>query len=822
MGMARFRDRESDRGQDSCGKLAEAGMIARLLRKLLSVEVLGPVLVIASLQMLTYGVSSSLPGTDVRYLFAVCLLAAALGWVLSRSKLGVFSSLLLVAILGLVGIWIIGARLFLPLMDWFKAVIALAPQLIPAIREKVPVDVTQVQAAWSVTAQASSALWVRWMFWLKEVGGHVAVSDALVRNMIWSFVMWCLAAWTGWFAARRNAIRALLPGIILMALILSYSEYRIYSLWMMVVLMLLLMGVWNYKNHTLQWERRRVDYSDSILYDNAQAVIFLALLVGTISFSIPSISWRAIRDAFQNRNKNEAAEVLGIRKQTASTKSPDFQKPSLPREHLLSEGFEESRELVMIIRTGELQPVPVPSLVRDAPQHYWRGTIYDQYQGTGWVTSGTSSQNYRANAPLIPGLLDHYSLLHMDVTIRKPEGRLFWSGILYSASVPFRADWRLRPKSDLFADQSALLQSDIFTAASGAAAYQAETYVPQVTIQQLRSASTEYPDYIHTRYLQLPYELPLRVRQLATEITGGIDNPYDKAKAIESFLRRTSASALEIPAPPAERDVTDYFLFDLKKGYCDYYATAMVVLARASGLPARFVSGYSSGSYDAINAEYIVRELNAHSWAEIYFPEIGWIEFEPTASQPEIKRMEKQAEIPVAVPPATQTQKFLFKLSNTGILYWVSSLALVLLLIVLYFAVIERFWILNRAPQSAIALLYRRYYRMGRPLAGVRTRAETAIEFTSRLLDSIEGIDVPARQSQRSTSIKENAWKLTTIYLLSLFSNHEIEKTDARNALALWRRLRLQLRLARLQGSLLRFRNRIMGLRSAVTKWIKT
>jgi transglutaminase-like putative cysteine protease len=788
-------------------------MIPRLLRKLLSAEVLGPVLVAASLQMLAYGISSSLPGTDVSYLFLVCLLAAILGWALSRSKLGAFYSALLIVILGATGIWILGARLFLPLLEWVKTILELRIQIIPTIRENIPIDWTQVRDAWAVIATASAALSTRWQLWLGDIGRNVTVNDALVRNMIWSLLMWCFAAWTGWFAARRNALFALLPGILLMAFILSYSEYRIYTLWMMVVILLLLMGVWNYKNHTMQWERRRVDYSDSILYDNAQAVIFLALLVGTISFSVPSVSWRAIRDALQNRNKNQAAEVLGIRKQTAAPKEPSFQKPALPREHLLTEGFEQSQELVMTIRTGEISPLPNPSLAVDAPRHYWRGTIYDQYQGTGWVTSATVPQNYRANSPLIPGLLDHYSPLHMDVTMQRPEGRLFWSGQLYSASVPFRADWRLRPRSDLFADQATLLQADLFTVASGASAYEAEMYIPRATVQQLRAASQEYPDDIRLRYLQLPAELPARVRQLAQQITSGIDNPYDKAAAIESYLHDNYPYDLEIPAPPENRDVTDYFLFDLKRGYCDYYATAMVVLARASGLPARFVSGYSSGSYDAINAEYTVRELNAHSWAEIYFPGIGWIEFEPTASQRGIVRPEKEAETTVVNPPSTPTKKILFKLTNTGILYWITPVLLLPLLFLFYFVYLERFWILNRAPANAIALLYRRYYRLGRPLAGRRERAETASEFTSRLIHSVEDTAFRMTHAEPSRSIRVNANQITALYLLALFSDHRTEKKDAVQAYTLWRHLRRQLWIARLQRYLSRIRGRIGSLK---------
>ena len=789
-------------------------MIPRLLRKLLSVEFLGPILVIFALQMLTYGISSSLPGTNISLLFAVCLFAASLGWLLSRSRLNGFYASLLIAAAGLVGIWIVGARLFTPLWDWVQAITALFPQIIPALREKFPLDLTQTREAWSVVAQASSALWTRWQFWLRDIGNNNPVNDALVRNMIWSFILWCFAAWTGWFAARRNAILALLPGILLMALILSYSEYRIYSLWMMVILMLLLMGIWNYKNHTTQWEQRRVDYSDSILYDNAQAVVFLALLVGTVAFTVPSISWRAIRDALQNRNQNEAAEVLGIRKQTVTQKDPIFQKPSMPREHILSQGFEQSQELVMTVRTGELSPVPNPSLAVDAPRHYWRGMIYDLYQGTGWITSATTPQHYRANSPLIPGLLDHYSPLHLDVKMQRPEGRLFWSGLLYSASVPFRADWRLRPKSDLFADQAALLQSDLFTAASGSDSYEAETYIPQVTIQELRAASTEYPEYIHARYLQLPY-LPPRVHELANEITAGIENPYDKAKAIESYLRSAYPYDLDIPAPPEDQDVTDYFLFDLKRGYCDYYATAMVVLARASGLPARFVSGYSSGSYDALNAEYVVRELNAHSWAEIYFPGIGWIEFEPTAYQPVIVRPEKEAEIPAVVNrPATQTSKFLFTLTNTGVLYWISALILIVLLIVFYFAVLERFWILRRKPANAVAVLFQRYYRVGRPLAGARTQAETASEFTSRLIHTVDTLDARFKRTEQLKTLRENARELTSLYLLSLFSDHRIDRQDASKAFILWRRLRLQLWTARLQRYLSNQRDRISSMRA--------
>jgi transglutaminase-like putative cysteine protease len=772
-------------------------MIPRLLKKLFSAEILGLILVILALQVFTYGVSSSLRATDTTYLFWVCLIAAGTGWRLNKSKFNRMAASAGIAALGLIGVWILGARLALPLLDVIESVIALVPRIIPAIRDRIPMDASAVLEAWTVVVRSSTALAMRWQTWLIGIDKNVTVNDALIRNMIWTLLMWLIAAWTGWFTARRNAILALLPNIVLLAAVLSYSEFRIETLWLMVFIMLLLMGIWNYKNHTTQWERRRVDYSDSILYDNTQAVLFLAISIGAIAFITPSISWRDIRDFLRERNSSEAAEMLGIREQSVSAQNTFIQKPSLPREHLLTQGFAQSQRLVMTVRTGELPPIVNPSLTANAPRHYWRSTVYDEYMGAGWVTSAASPQNYRANTPLVPGLLDGYRLLQLDVQLQQPEGKLFWSGVLYSADVPFRADWRVRPQSNLFADQTALLQADIFAAATSADSYQADAYIPLVTVEELRAASTEYPEAIRARYLQLPRGLPERIRQLADEVTGGMDHPYDKAKAIESYLRTNYPYDLEVPAPPPDQDVADYFLFDLKRGYCDYYATAMVVLARSSGLPARFVSGYSSGSYDAPNAQYIVRELNAHSWAEIYFPEIGWIEFEPTASQPEIERVETVEEIPAANSPGTATEKIIFQLTRTGLLYWVSPFLIALLLGVLYFTVLERLWILSLAPNNAVAYLYRRYYRMGRSLVGTRTRAETASEFTYKLIRKIEEIRSLSKRLQSSKQFQNNARQLTNVYLLSLFSNHSIEKRDARKAFDLWKHLRWQLTIAR-------------------------
>ncbi|HET6821397.1 MAG TPA: transglutaminase domain-containing protein, partial [Anaerolineales bacterium] len=537
-------------------------------------------------------------------------------------------------------------------------------------------------------------------------------------------------------------------------------------------------------------------------YDVTQAVLFLSLAIGAVAFITPSISWRQIRDFFRERNNNEIAETLGVQQQPVSAQNVPVQKPSLPRDHLLSGGFAQSEEIVMTIRTGELPPVVIPEVTTNAPRYYWRSTTYDIYVGAGWVTSSAPGQRYEANTPLIPGLLNGYKPLQLDVEMVEPEGKLFWSGVLFSADVPTRVDWRLRPQSNLFADQSSLLLADMFVAASGAGAYRAASYVPLVTVEELRNISTDYPESIRERYLNLPRSLPDRVRQLAGEITKDEPTAYDKAKAIEAYLRAYPYD-LEVPAPPEDQDVADYFLFDLKKGYCDYYATAMVVLARASGLPARFVSGYASGSYDAANAEYVVRQMHAHSWAEIYFPEVGWVEFEPTASQPEIELPPSKTEITNTAPDETASRllnRFRFEM----LAYWFSPFAILFIALVLYFLWIEPWLYMRMPPATAVEKMYRQLYRLGRSLAGERTKAETAYEFTEKLITQINTIRERSRFTAYLFHIRRDVKSLTDIYQDSMFAPQIMNKNNVRTALNTWKQLRLRLLAARIHVSMQR------------------
>ncbi len=158
-----------------------------------------------------------------------------------------------------------------------------------------------------------------------------------------------------------------------------------------------------------------------------------------------------------------------------------------------------------------------------------------------------------------------------------------------------------------------------------------------ITERALREAGTEYPEVIRQTYLQLPENFSQRVTAEAVAQTTNLTSAYDQARAIESFLRQYTYND-NIDAPPPDRDPVEYFLYDIGEGYCDYYATAMVVMLRSLGTPARAVSGYAEGRYDEESRLYYITERDAHTWVEVYFPGYGWIEFEPTAGETQLNR----------------------------------------------------------------------------------------------------------------------------------------------------------------------------------------
>jgi transglutaminase-like putative cysteine protease len=158
----------------------------------------------------------------------------------------------------------------------------------------------------------------------------------------------------------------------------------------------------------------------------------------------------------------------------------------------------------------------------------------------------------------------------------------------------------------------------------------AGTFIPAIfTERALRATGQDHPEWVTDWYLKLPDSLPARVNDLATALTEGAIIPYDKATAIEGYLR-TLAYGPSPTAPAYDGDWVDLFLFQTRVGHSDHFSSSMAVMLRAVGIPSRIVSGFGPGMPDIETRTFEVTGMDLHSWPEAFFPGLGWVEFEPS------------------------------------------------------------------------------------------------------------------------------------------------------------------------------------------------
>ncbi|MGQ0541777.1 MAG: transglutaminase TgpA family protein [Blastocatellia bacterium] len=147
-------------------------------------------------------------------------------------------------------------------------------------------------------------------------------------------------------------------------------------------------------------------------------------------------------------------------------------------------------------------------------------------------------------------------------------------------------------------------------------------------IEELRADGNFY-DSDYGNYLQLPPKMDERIAVLAEQIAANSTNRYDTAKAVESHLQNSYGYTLEQKAGGSE-PLAD-FLFNVREGHCEYFATAMAIMLRTQGIATRVVNGFQQGEYNETANVFVVRQREAHSWVEVYFPESNvWVPFDPT------------------------------------------------------------------------------------------------------------------------------------------------------------------------------------------------
>ena len=255
--------------------------------------------------------------------------------------------------------------------------------------------------------------------------------------------------------------------------------------------------------------------------------------------------------------------------------------------------------------------------VQSDEEAYWRVGSYDRFTGQRWLRTG-DSRGYSGAESGPPG---------RSRTVRQTV-------TLYDDLRVLPAAWKPVSVGSGVADQVRVTEQGGFQLSGSLSAnesYTVRSRVPEAGPRTLRAAGTNYSDSVASRYTELPANTPDRVGETTSRLTANADNPYETAQVVERWLENHKSYSLDVDRP--DGNVAAKFLFDMDAGYCTYFATTMVTMLRTQDIPARFVVGYTAGERVASD-EWVVRGYNAHAWVEAYFPDVGWVRFDPTPSGP--------------------------------------------------------------------------------------------------------------------------------------------------------------------------------------------
>ncbi len=307
----------------------------------------------------------------------------------------------------------------------------------------------------------------------------------------------------------------------------------------------------------------------------------------------------------------------------------------------LMTGFSDNVTLGEIGRiqknTAVVMRIRVQGDAARAADVHWRGIVLTNFDGRRWFTppgdmvvvSPSPNGDYLFDPPSLPprdsDILRYTILVEpmgTDAIFAAPRAQMIRGQFSPSVDRPGEG----RHQGYLVLDKTGSLFNPFHNETK--IRYQGVSLLPAVPPAELRRAPAKYSAAIESEYLQLP-PLDPRVKKLADDITTRDTNAYDKAANIERYLKTHYAYTLDLTGPRTSDPLAN-FLFNRRSGNCEYFASAMTVMLRAEGIPARYATGFLPGEFNDVGGDYIVRSSDAHTWVEAYFPGYGWITFDPT------------------------------------------------------------------------------------------------------------------------------------------------------------------------------------------------
>lgn len=634
-----------------------------------------------------------------------------------------------------------------------------------------------------IAADWLSLLW-RFGEWQRGVLAGGAHQDDLVFLWLVGALIWLAVSATALLLLRtRNGLVGCLPLLWLLGTIQFYGSGERLLLAVGLALALALHFWLDHRTLEESWQSRRMDYSPGLALDRALTTAGLSILVLLAGLLVPPISsnWLAWRVYEVMQPVYQPVEKM------SEQLFPELERRSglrfgrvgggLPNRFLLDGGAELSQIVVMRVSTsdaGSGGPEETP------PRLYLRKASFSIYDGSGWENPpNLERQPVDANSSWRSNEWVGRREVVQRVTTSAPTALLYAAGEAKAVLTDY--SFQSRSADDLVA---------LWVQAAPVSRYDVVSSVPAVSEQALAGspgwadpstgsgreglAQRPLPPELAV-HLALPPTVTPLTRQLAAELAADRSSPYAIAAAIEGYLRGYPYD-LDVPGPEEGADVADFFLFDLGRGYCDYYATAFAVLARLNGLPTRFATGYVSGFWDWMAGEWTVTEAEAHSWPEVYFPDLGWIPFEPTAGRAPIQRMglpsmESRAVAPL--PPPVIVDETEINLWNWQMLFWLlPAVGLVWALLA---------WLDRRESDDPWAGLTAWGRRLGRGPAA----AETELEYGRGLVDHLDAHPVGEGEQQRR--VTGHVAAISQAVSESRYATGQFRALAARRAVARWK-----------------------------------
>jgi transglutaminase-like putative cysteine protease len=477
---------------------------------------------------------------------------------------------------------------------------------------------------------------LRLLNWVDAAINRSASADNYVFVFEISFLVWWVAFLGMWSILRHGYIwRGVIPAGAIMLINAYYApESVLVLLALFSVLALFLLIRTNLAEQQLRWRESQVHVSQELNWEFVRTGLTYSVIVLTIAWLLPGLG--------RNVQMRQLLAPINERWEQTSQELDRLYQGLNRRPQPASGAFGRSLNLGGARNVGDGMIFNVAT----SAGRYWRAVVYDTYTGTGWLNTvkGEALMEPFQPAPIVDWR--ERAPLTQTISLMANTGNVvFGAPDIRQINMPVTALAASIPGNPLDAPA-------IFDGATGAFEfsmvraretldigdrYTLLSSATAVSEQALRSAGTAYPPEIVDRYLQIPEGFSPRVIQLAQSLAAQATTPYDKAKTIEAYLRTIPYNdAIEAPGPDV--DPIEYFLFEIQQGYCDYYATSMAMMLRVVGIPARTASGYAEGLFDEETGLYYVTERDAHTWVEVFFPELGWIEFEPTAGESELTR----------------------------------------------------------------------------------------------------------------------------------------------------------------------------------------